>query len=775
MTKPKKFTITMIAMLLAVALVFPAPTATLADSGVALNVRPGLGGIFKVDQPLELFITVDNPGAELRGVVTVRVLEEEFHKGYRPDIAPFTMEVRVPAGGREVYSMVIPGELAAQRPGVELVSGGLVLARSRVEGAAISGNRVILALSEGIMGNSGLQAWLANTPGPQNTIKFVATSELPQDPILLGTADIIMVDPGVVPALTRDQGQVLQEWTQLGGTLILFGGAGAGKGEIFSGISPVLVTGKKNIDGRLSGLREGGPMTVATGELQSGRILARDGSSPVLARRNLGRGEVVFCGAVPVELGTGASGVWASLFGNVAGLEKVIHMPGIVAYRDTFSARDALVDASSYIPQLAGPPVLLLVLFWVLYAAVAGPVLYFFLRRADRRDLAWLLVPLGAVTAAALFYFLAPANRLQGHFTQTLATVEVFSPELAEVRAGAAVVAPRGGDFTVGALRGFHLVPTRPERSGKVPLVEQVDSGFKVKYSNVEYGSMRRVYAYGLQRDFGSIQGNLLIEGNSIKGELTNKTGLNLRDCSLLLGSRAFRMGTLPAGGVVNIDEVLDDWALVANPIESLIGGQFVDHRNDPFFRARRMIMRFNHFTDFGNGMGVDIVGWHDGSPGLIQVLGNRARGADHGIVQFKQRVSIDLAGGKFTLPAGFIKPRQVESEKAVMYSHEVKEIHPGAFNLLYDLGDAGIAGNIRIESIVFRFSPGQVPYKAELYSPARDRWEPLTEGNTRINSNDLSNYLIQNRILVKMTPAGDVAGPQPAWPGLIVEGVVTG
>lgn len=772
MEKLKRYIITLIVTLLAVALVFPAPAA-LADSGVVLNVRPGLGGVFKVDQPLELLITVENPGQEFQGVVTVRVVEEEFHKGYRPDIASFSREVRVPAGGREVYSMVIPGELAAQRPWAELVSGGLALARSRVEGAAISGNRLILSLSEGIMG-SGLQTWLANTPGPQNNLKYITPGELPEDPILLGAADIIMIDSSVVPALNQVQGQALQDWARLGGVLLLFGGAGAGEGEIFSDISPVQVTGKKTIDGRLAGLRDGGPLTVATGKLKTGRVLVQDGGSPVLARRVLGRGEVVFCGAGPGELGGGAQGVWAAMFGSVAGMEKVIQMPGLMTIREDYQAKDALSDASSYIPQLAGPHVLMLALFWVVYAAVVGPVLYFFLRRADRRDLAWLLVPLGAVTAAAFFYFLAPVNRLQGHFSQTLATVEVLSPELAEVRAGAAVVVPRGGDFTVGALKGFYLVPSRLERPGVVPLVEQVNDSFKVNYTNVEYGSMRRVTAYGMQRDFGSIQGSLVIEGNSIKGELTNKTGLDLRDCSLLLGSRAFRIGTLPAGGVVKIEEVLDDWALLANPIDTLPGGQNVEQRNDPFYRERRMMLGFNHFADFGNGMGVDFLGWHDGSPGVIQVSGSKARSEDHGIVQFKQKIDLALAGGKFTLPAGFIKPRQFESEKMAVYSRDVKEIHSGGFNLLYDLGDAGVAGNIRIDSVTFRFSPGQVPYKVELYSPARDRWEPLTEGIMRIASNELPYYLADNRILIKMTPAGDVAGPHPAWPGLIVEGVVT-
>lgn len=767
MKKPNYFIYTVLFSLLAAALILPPPPA-LAEDDVVLKVRPGLGGIFKVEQPLELILAVENPGREFQGVVTVKPDRERQDK-YNPGTAMYTMEVKVPAGAREQFSMVIPGELAAQRPEVELLAGGQVLARSRVEGAAVGGGRVILALSEEIMG-SGLQAWLSKTPGPQNNLKFLTPGELPASPVPLGAADVIMIDAAGVPALTESQGRALKEWVYLGGTLMLFGGAGAGEGEVFSDVSPVLVTGKKTVEGRLGGLRNGGPLNVATGELVAGKAVVREGGTPVLARRQLGRGLVFFCGAAPGDLGSGAQGLWPAMFGTAPGLENVIPPPGRIS-QAFLASQDVLTDASAYIPRLAGPPIPVLALLWTVYAAAVGPLLYFLLRRKDRRDLAWLLVPLGSLLVAGFFYFLAPANRLQNYLTQTLATVEIFSPELAEVRAGASVVASRGGDLIVEAKKDVYLAPSRSDGHNLGTTVTgQGDGSLGVEFKEVEYGSLRKVFAYGLNRNPGSIEGRLVLERNIVKGELVNKTGLDLLNSSLLLGSRMIRLGDLPAGGTVRIEEALEDWERLLQPAGLL---PEINRPDDPYFRERRMLSRFEP-GDTGLWEGIRFLGWHDGAPGLIQVGGGKGRSEDQGLLLIKQRIDLALAGGKFTIPAGFITPRQVESDRIVYHEQAVKEIHGGGFNLLYDLEDAGLGGNFQVESLVFSFNPEQVPYKAEIYSPSRDRWEPLPTGEKRITAEELSGYLADNKVLLKIIPSGDVVGPYPAWPGLAVEGVVT-
>lgn len=750
---------------------------------VGMKARPGLGGLYKVNQHLELVITVDNPGPGFAGRITV---EQDGERPIRrPDLARVSADVDVLAGASETCRLVIPGELASVKPVVRLVSGGLLLAESRVEGVAVDDSHpVLLALGEDVTGG-GLQAWLSGGVGSLVNLKYLSPGELPGSSLLLGAADIIMIGPAGVARLSREQVKTLKEWVRLGGSLVLLGGAGAGKGGGFADVSPVRVTGRQMVDGKLGGLRSGGPLEVAGGRLAAGKALAVENGVPVLARRALGRGEVVYCGARPADLGREARDVWSALLSRaVPGPE--INEPLGKGYLVGRPAAAPLMDSSAYIPQLAGPPVPVLVLLWLLYSAAVGPLLYLLLRRADRRDLAWALVPAGALVAAGCFYLLAPAARIQGYLTQTQALVEILSPELAAVRAGASVVAARGGELTVqaapGMLAGPGVVPGEPAPPGGMPVLVQQDKDMTiVSFGEVQYNSLRQVFALGLRHDLGSIEGRLFLEGNNVKGDLVNRTGLNLRECKLILGGRVIQVGSLPAKGTVHIEEKL---ARVNPPTDpgmllAALGVGRPDRPGDPNFRERMMLNEFI-YGDFWRLTGVQFLGWHDGPPGILTVAGQTGRSKDYGLVLVKQAIPLDAAAaGRFYLPAGLIKPRAGELLKSGQSGQSPlnqlqwgKLVSGQQVIRVYDLDDAGISRDFRVEVLEIQYAKGQFNQPVEIYNHREERWEQLPDGGKRIMAAELPAYLSGNQIWLKVT--GEFRGYSLAWPGVAVEGVTS-
>jgi len=745
-----------------------------AAAAVEMKAWPGLGGLFRVDQPLELLITVENLGPGFRGTITVGQ-DEKQPEGRRPGLARYILDVDIPADGRSQFRIVIPGELASRKPLVELASGGMTLAEARVEGVAVGGGRVLLALGEDIAG-SGLQGWLAETPGSQVNLKYLSPGELPGDSLLLGVADVIMISPSIASPLNEGQVRALKEWVNLGGTLLLFGGAGAAEGGDFADVSPVRAAGRKVVDGKLAGLRSGGPLEVASGELTAGKAMAVENGVPVLARRELGWGEVVYCAAGPRDLGGEARGVWSTL------LRGATPGPGD---KDPASKRPfglgtgsdgQLVGPSSYIPRLAGPPAPVLAVLWLVYVAAVGPLLYFLLRRADRRDWAWALAPAVALLAAGAFYLLAPAGRLQGHLTQTVATIEILSPEMAAVRAGATVVAARGGDLTVHAAGNMFAGPSGYDGRADIQksvLVQRSGEKTTVSFGDVRYSSLRQVYAYGLRRDPGSIEGKLYFAGKNIKGDLLNKTGLDLRDCRLALGGRVIRIGNLSAGETVHIEETLEGLNISPGPEMLLaeLGGSRGTRPGDPFFRERQVLSESLHGEN-GRAASIQFIGWHDGAPGIFEVTGKPGRIEDHGLVLVKQAIGMEAAPGKFRLPAGFIKPRPGELRFASTEGRETKVIYNDNINLVYNIDDAGISGNFEIEALEFQYAGGQFASPVEIYNYQDDKWEQLPDGGRKIGTEELPRYLSGGEVRLRV--AGESRGPYPVWPGLAVEGVVS-
>lgn len=757
-------------------------------AAVSMKVRPGFGGLYDMNQPVELLITLENSGPALNGLLVVKRANEQEASGSSPE-PRFVLEVDVSANAQAQYRMVIPGQLAGWVV-VEFVAGDLVLAQTLVEGVSVSGSRIALALSEEIMG-SGFQLWLGRNSFTDLDLKYLQPPELPADNLALSAADLIMVDAVGLAGLTDEQIQALKEWVYSGGTLVLFGGAGAAAGGAFVEISPVLVQGQALLRGSLAGLTV---VPVAAGELlPGGDALVVDNGVPLFAKRALGRGQVFYCAAAASDLNSEAEWAWSALRNSP-------RQPASSPYFD-YRGYNHLTNISGYIPGLAGPSPWLLTLLWLAYAAIVGPLLYFLLRRADRRDWAWVAVPVVALLAAGCFHLLAPAKQLQSYLSQTLARVEIFTPGLAAVEADAAVVAPKGGDFLVDTAGGMYSLPmigryygmSGASEDGKSILVRQDASGNRISFTGVEYGALRGLYAYGLQRQFGSIEGRLSLSGNTLKGELVNKTGLDLRDSALLLRGQAIKFDHFPNGGTVYIEETLDKWSVFSGDPQLLLFGSSDEYQRasnaDPFFRERQIAAEEITNQEYGKPL---FLGWSDALPDVFQVTGKAGQQEKHGLVLVKQMIEIDLHG-EFSLPGGFVTPYYGSGLLCLADENGMVQYNPNGGTKpdgsreeerIYDLVDMGVDNHCRIDALEFQTIPDYYAakvYSAEIYNWRQGKWDPLPSEGKRITGDELSLYLCDYKAVVKLNfardiekyeMAGDVGLSFSLWPGLAVEGV---
>jgi len=784
----------------------------IANAAVSLSVRPGLNGIYKVEQPVTLSIEVANTGPEFAGVIEVKPFEESLF-GYRANqeelaqknmsqisnnqSARFKMEILVPAGAKKEFQMVIPGDLAVSLPAVELLSEGVTLAYSRVEGAAVSGNRVVLALSEDIMG-SGLQTWAAEGNGPPIALKYLPAKSVPQEVGDLMVADLIMADAASAEGLTKPQVRALNDWVHLGGWLVLFGSTGGIEDGLFADLSPVRVTGSKQITGTLGGLRSGGPVTVATGDLVDAKALIAKDGVPVLANRSFGRGQVLYCGIAPGQLGKEMPGIWSILTGNATGIQ--VSGEQILFPEKQNLSRDylySLVDASSYISQLKGPSEELLFGLWLIYIVAIGPLLYLILRRFDRRDWAWGVIPAGALLATLGFYMLAPSHRIPGQLAQTLASVDILAPQLAEIHAGATLVSAHGGDLAVQGADGMYMVPANNQGSldGGKGVVYQGAENFRVEFSDVKFGSLRQVYASGIERNLGSIEGKLYLTGDKLKGQLVNKTRFNLRDAQLVFDGKVITIGNFSANETKIVDEMLIAWETAGRspeffPVTGPLGP------DDPYVRERRMMdgpmgVEISRMgvdmsraeTVIKGGVSrveaslpenVQFLGWYDGSPELLSVTGSGSETQDYGLILVKQELQLELIPGKVRLPAGMVKP-QADKIKGVSFSSRGIELYENIGYLTYNLANLGGKYNFEVTGLEFPAFLNSPGYSMEIRNQSVVQWEPLPYEGLKLGPEDIGRYLTPDQNLeIRLIRRNNYTESLPFSLGPAVEGVVS-
>ncbi|NLK52830.1 MAG: hypothetical protein GX295_10380 [Syntrophomonadaceae bacterium] len=769
---------------------YPASAGT-----VGMTVRPGLGGLYKGNQIVPIKVTIENPGSDLTGILRVRPLDkEDTELGYisgedqmrfRQWESEIHQEVKVLAGQRAEYELLLPGNYLMIRPVIEFRVGNQVLAKTRLEGTNVDGQRVMIALGESIL-DSSLPAWVSNEQNPSLTLKYLPVSSLPVDINELRICDLMLVDANAVMALTEAQEQTLREWVYLGGWLVLFPGPGTMEQGRLADLTPVHSATVKQIRGTFVGLRGGESLTIRTGPVVAGKALIVEDGLNLVARRSLGHGQVLYCAAAPGELGKEATGVWSLLAGLSSGPsvtgEKFIPS-GKWSY---FNDIRRLINASTYIPQLRPPSTALLFGLWLLYVVGIGPLLYLGLRRLDRRDWAWGVIPVGALLVAVGFYLLAPSHRFDGQLTQTLATIEIYHPQLAEINAGATAVSSSGGDLLVQGSPGLYVYPeteTRSQDGSTSTLVQQSENRMQVAFSDVGFGSIRQVKAYGLARNLGNIEGELYLQGHQLKGHLTNQTGMALRDAHLVFeGKKVIFLGDLPVQETVLIEKTLAS-------LKDLETDPFWEEPwrpDNPYWREFRMreyqmlggterarTVSLQEQWESGFSTEVQLMAWHDGTPSLLSVHGSAGTTEQYGLTLIKQVLPLKLANGEVRIPAGFIRPR-IESGKVVDIQPEGFVLNENA-ELIYHLAALRQEYHMQIKSL--EFSPVSIPgCSLEIYNHQNNQWEALPAEGRKLGAGETSDYLTSDlQLKMRIIQKDNFGKVIPFfWVGPAVEGVVS-
>lgn len=713
--------ITTLLISLALALLMAAPGWCGQD--VAMRARPGLAGIFKYSQPVLIKVDIDNRGDSIKGHLSVAPGGREMPPGRNSPV--YMAEVDIPAGSKVTRELVVPGELASSNyPVVRLVAGGNTVAEAALEGTGLGGGTVIMPLGEKVTGSS-LFTWLDKRYGGQVTVKYLPPEELPDKSIFLGAADVIVADREAATRLNPGQAGALKEWVMLGGTLLLSG-------------EPAIAAGSP-----LSGIIQG--------------PLGRQGA---LERMALGRGEVILSRTSVEEIIDPEGKVWESL-GIVPGDGVLI--------KNEIDLKNVIANAGSYFPMVKLPDIQVLVLLWGVYLLAVGPGLYLLLRRFNRRELAWVLVPAVAALTGAGFYAMSPVNRLQDYFAHTTSAVEIMDEKLAVVRASGAFVLPRGGTLEVSGSREMLLEPVNNYSGRRDQKATAFNNGSesRVIFEGVEYASMRQVHIYGLLRGMGRVGGRVYFRDDRVAGEIVNNTPYMLRDCRLIIGKSFLELGEIPSGGSKKLDEPLN-WAQIINNPSELY--RFNARQSPVQMQEARIITDISVRQD--NAGEVYFLGWSDSSPEQLKVIRPSGQGQAGGLTMIRQKMEFNFPPGAFRLPPGFIKYTATGLGGGLGKGPDGLVVHRGSAQISYDLAKTLNMDNFRVTVIDIPPVSDRSSSMIEIYRQDISAWEQVDRSGRRFSGDEASRYLSgQGKIELKITSQAEKA--EGTFQGIAVEGVI--
>src|SRR5215212_660452 len=530
---------------LATAALLPASAARAATPSpvsnpeITLSAEPMLGGVVGPGSWLAVRVDVENQGPSVAGELR---LSPSSGQG-----STYSIAVELPSSARQQHFLYTQAGVFGARFDVSLIAGGAVLASVRIDtdaDAAVE-RRVYLVSDRPERLSDALGDAIEAKGTTSRKIVSIHADDLPPRPEPWATVDLLVWHD--VPSASLDPARMsaLQTWLATGGDLVLI--AGSLGPPMFSAFpadmlpydpATTITLQPADVTALLGVLPTGAlPIAAVGGPLQRGSVIwsAPAGDSVVGARQQYGQGTVTVLGIDPAI---------AWLAGSIA--EDTIWaraVPTAAAWSDAQLPSDDqfLVNALGQLPAVQLPGGTQLLLLIVAYVAAIGPLNYFVLRRRDRREWAWLTMPVIIAVFGVGSYGIGIAQKGGDVIVNELVIVEgAVGSERGEADVHVGVFSPGRSTYDLRVGEAPLLSGTasgggqRPDR----PLDVLLGDPATLRGFGVGFGALRAFRAQTavdtprLDADFNLVE-------NALAGTLTNSSAIALEDVSIVYAGAA--------------------------------------------------------------------------------------------------------------------------------------------------------------------------------------------------------------------------------------------
>jgi hypothetical protein len=520
----------------------------LALSGAAagtltMNARLLLQGHARVGAWAAVEVDLQNDGPGIQGELRM--------DGGSETNARFAMAVDLPTSSRQTYVLHVQPPSFGRTVKVDLISGDQVVDTVSVAYLVHDSTQLVVGVlaerPEALVSQIKLPA---NPLGAAAAVIPLTVADLPERAEGWGVLDRLVWQDVDSSSLSGLQLDALRRWLAAGGRLIIVGGS-AGIGTLSAlpdDLLPYRPTATLDLDpaslvpllGQLpTGAAE---LPAMAGALAHGRALATSGDRAVAAELTYGSGRVTLLGFDPTTRWLAESKTVDALWRATLPARSV---DGSQLFDDS-----QLVQAVYQLPALALPPTSGLLILIGAYIVIIGPINYLVLKRLDRRELAWITMPVLVLTFTAASFGFGFVLRgtdvvvnevaiVRGALDATEATAQVyfgvFSPTRAtyqvEVPQGALLASPISGEpFGQGTTTLDIVQGTGPQRPSLVRNFSVGTSSLRVVRAQLPVAGPR-------------MRATLTLEDDTLTGTFENASDEKLEGVAIVLGTAVGVLG----------------------------------------------------------------------------------------------------------------------------------------------------------------------------------------------------------------------------------------
>jgi hypothetical protein len=581
-----------------------------AAGGLTMNARIMLQGHARAGSWAAIEVDLKNDGTPIEGELRM--------EGGAQSNARYAMAVKLETGSHQVYVLHAQPPAFGRNVKVELVANEAVLETAEVAYLVHDANQLVVGvLAErpaGIV--SGLKL-PANAAGVAPAIVPLTIADLPARAEGWGVLDRLVWQDVDSNQLSTGQLDALRRWLAAGGRLVIVGGSG-GIGTLSAfpddllpyRPSATLDIAPDSLISLLGPVPDGATdLPAMAGALVHGRALASSGDRVVAADLAYGNGRVTILGFDPTV-------GWLAKTGSLDGL-WLGALPDRSADGANLVDDSQLVSAVFQLPALALPPTTGLLVIIAAYILIIGPINYLILKRLDRRELAWITMPVLVLGFAGASFAYGSLLRgtdvvvneisiVRGAPDTTEATAQVyfgiFSPTRStyqvEIPQGALLASPiTGSQFGGGGTALDILQGTGAEQPSELRNLAVGTSSLRVVRAQLPVVAPR-------------MRATLTLGEGVLSGTFENASDQLLEGVAVVLGSSVVRLGDVPAHTTKPVKLALQLNPFGGQLADTVVGASFDTSTEAGIRRSSRYSMvqqlTYDPFGSMGSGLPAD-------------------------------------------------------------------------------------------------------------------------------------------------------------------------
>lgn len=590
-----------------------------------VDVEIGFDQQYMVESITPFSISATNHGEDFHGELQIKVCSYVGATGEGDIYSLYYQPIELQKGASKHFDFTIPTERIQKSFEISLIKeNGTVAYRKYAAAKALDPQTIWVGVlserPEALSYLSGLRfAENDNASGEYTKTVFLQEESFPDEKIVLENFKVVVIDDFDTGLLSEKQIEALLQWVEEGGTLLI--GTGVNGQKVLNGFQELLPLKEKDISTQTVTIQNQAVRAdIADITAEGLTDYVTDGETALVSAMKWGAGNVI---VHHISLSLAPA---TEIYNFVEYVQKSCETVSPLLL-DLYS--DHYYHNLDYIarkfPQLKTNNIYMILLAVVLYMVLIGPVLYILLKKKDKRELGWAVIPAVSLCFVVIVFLLSMNSQYKNGIVNVVSITDLTPKEsVSTTNIVGYAKSNQKGSIVLSAQEfmnvavpsdsiwyGYNADRKNDYCSNKILAANATEITYFNKGSWDD-----NVFTLQTKTDLGgTIDSSITIEGDYLTGSIVNNTKRDFEDVVVVTNQKAFYIDGLKSGESHELKEAMENSAENDMPITAyeVLNKAFgnLDNRQETAKRikqqelstqdAYRMIREKNMIQDMAN------------------------------------------------------------------------------------------------------------------------------------------------------------------------------